>query len=125
MIDNHFELEIFFDYLQNKYPISDVCTVSFELQNVEIYTSENGDQFYGQANDTGGFVYIFIAQHAPVDLLLILAHEYCHVLQMYIWKTFPCDLSHPAIDHPLELEAHEFAKREVDRYRNNAALKST
>lgn len=117
MIDNHIELDILFDYLQRKYPVSDVCQVSFELQDVEIYTYENGDQFCGQVNDLDGVVSIFIAQRASNDLLLILAHEYCHVLQMYLWGNFPKGLSHTPKGHPLELEAHAFAEREVEIFR--------
>jgi hypothetical protein len=32
---------------------------------------------------------------------------------MYHWHTWPEGLDHPAPDHPLEIEAHEFAANGV------------
>lgn len=118
-------MDSFFNYLSERYPLPSDVTVLFEKQDVEFWQYPDGNIFYAQINDMGdGFVYIFVAERAPVDPLLLMAHEYCHILQMYVWNTFPDHFGyHPPPDDPLEIQAHEFAGEELQRYRCIPSIK--
>lgn len=73
---------------------------------------------YGWLEDYGDLlgapmVDIHIATDAPIDRRQILAHEACHILQMYHWFTWREGVQNLPPDHPLEVEAHQFAEREM------------
>lgn len=102
--------------LSDKHGINHV-QIELQLENVSHWPTDYG-VCYARLNDMGvvfgrPFVYIFLASSAPEDWRKILAHEFCHVLQMYHWHTWPEGLEHPAPAHPLEIEANEFAANEV------------
>lgn len=58
---------------------------------------------------------VLVATDRPaIKYLLTIAHEYQHVLQRQsgIWKGNEL----MGVDHPLEVEARSFAKREVEKF---------
>lgn len=77
----------------------------------------------GRFIEVNGSFSISIAKDAQEDLCKILAHEFCHVLQV-LSGVFP-DGYHPAHDDPLELEAIDFAETEAATIHNNGSISSS
>lgn len=110
------ELSVFYDYLINKYHIDVPLYVEIHDRDVEMF-EEDGRFYYAQIQEGYPYIGILIATRSPHSPLLLLAHEFCHLLQMYKWYTWHEGMAHPPQDHELEIEARSFASSEVEAYR--------
>lgn len=117
------KIAAFLDWLTQKYPLPVGLIVNYEVYDVEIFENDSNDSAaYGVVDVVDdiegitGAAFISIAGKAPIPPIEILAHEYCHIIQMFVWETFPQNMKHPQYDHHLEKEARYFAKRMVEDY---------
>jgi len=105
-----------FDHLLSKFSV-DLSSCIVELYVYETEYFEEGDSvYYSQYQEELPCINFLIAAHADHDPLVLFAHEFCHLLQSLVWKTWPVGIKHPPQDHPLEEEARCFAEEESKAY---------
>jgi hypothetical protein len=106
----------FYDHLNSKHLLKVPKEVKFYIYDLVIIEDDESCQFNARIQEYDYEVQILIAGRSPYGPLILLAHEHCHLLQMYKWKTWPSGMIHPSQDDDLEVQARSFAENEVDLY---------
>lgn len=109
--------DAFYQYLRETYPLPKKVYVLLKLKD-EYMIPYPGGLASGRAVMQGDVGVIVIAMRPLSDqaLLEFIAHEYKHLLQRFKHKTFPPDLVLPPEDHPLEVQARKFGKKQAALY---------
>jgi hypothetical protein len=111
----------FFNRLCDRYPLPADLRVTFmPLEKDFIYIDKQLMSGTVTMASSWAILAVAIGFGSEDSILNSTAHEYKHLLQEYVEKTFPKAKYLPE-NHPLEVEARAFGKAEAAKYLNDVA----